>query len=453
MANEEHLARLRKGVKAWNAWREEHPHIVPDLSGTDLQRANFKGANFKGANFNGADLSGANLSEVDLSFATLSGAYLIKADFSFATLIRVGFRGADLSLASLGGARLSGTDFSEAILKDVEFSLMDLSGVNFIKAILIRADFSKANLSRVNLCDADLRQASLIDSRLDGANLTGAKLWETQRGGWSIKGVTCPRAFWDRNGKEPTEYGVGDFERIFAEKVRIVLRYPGGLSLVELAMLPLIIERLQVEHPDCALHIRSVQDDGTGATVTITVEDITNRDSDTFRHEVDRLQSELKYMEGQRDLYRDQFMPIFRELVIRSGQTIIGKITNPAVIEGSMSRDTYNISGQAGAVGPDAHAHDMTFQQIQNSLDLSKLAEELGRLRSVMKQETEGTREQDKAVAAVAEAEEAAIKGDGPTALRHLRTAGKWALGIAEKIGVSVAADAIKKALGPLAGS
>jgi hypothetical protein len=235
--------------------------------------------------------------------------------------------------------------------------------------------------------------------------------------------------------------------------VRIVLRYPGGLSLVELAMLPLIIERLQVEHPDCALHIRSVQDDGTGATVTITVEDITNRDSDTFRHEVDRLQSELKYMEGQRDLYRDQFMPIFRELVIRSGQTIIGKITNPAVIEGSMSRDTYNISGQAGAVGPDAHAHDMTFQQIQNSLDLPKLAGELGRLRTAMKQETEGTREQDKAVAAVAEAEEAAIKGDGPTALRHLRTAGKWALGIAEKISETVAADAIKKALGPLAGS
>lgn len=112
-----------------------------------------------------------------------------------------------------------------------------------------------------------------------------------------------------------------------------------------------------------------------------------------------------------------------------------------------MSRDTYNISGQAGAVGPNAHAHDMTFQQIQNGLDLPRLAEELGRLRAVMKQETEGTREQDKAIAAVAEAEEAAIKGDGPAALRHLKTAGKWTLGIAEKIGVPVAIEFIKRAM------
>jgi uncharacterized protein YjbI with pentapeptide repeats len=60
----------------------------------------------------------------------------------------------------------------------------------------------------------DLRRATLIDSRLARANLTGAKLWETQRGGGSIKGVISQRAFWNRNGKEPTEYGVSDFERI-----------------------------------------------------------------------------------------------------------------------------------------------------------------------------------------------------------------------------------------------
>jgi hypothetical protein len=28
--------------------------------------------------------------------------------------------------------------------------------------------------------------------------------------------------------------------------------------------------------------------------------------------------------------------------------------------------DTYNISGQAGAAGPNAHAHDNTFNQIVN---------------------------------------------------------------------------------------
>ena len=130
-------------------------------------------------------------------------------------------------------------------------------------------------------------QATLIDSRLAGANLTGAKLWETQRDGWSIKGVICQRAFWDRDGKEPTEYGVGDFERIFAEKPRIVLRYPDGMSAVDLAMLPLIVERLQAKHPGCALHIRSLEDAGSGAMVTITVDDLAGRDAETFRGEVE----------------------------------------------------------------------------------------------------------------------------------------------------------------------
>jgi hypothetical protein len=126
----------------------------------------------------------------------------------------------------------------------------------------------------------------------------------------------------------------------------------------------------------------------------------------------------------------------------------VGQISGPTIIEGTtMSRDTYNIPRQAGAVGPHSRAHDMTFQQIQNNLDLPKLAEELGRLRTVMKQESQGTREQDKAVVAVAEAKEAAIRGDGPTALRHLKTAGKWTLGIAEKISATVAAEAIKMAM------
>jgi hypothetical protein len=32
MANEEHLARLKHGVDAWNQWRAANPDIVPDLS-------------------------------------------------------------------------------------------------------------------------------------------------------------------------------------------------------------------------------------------------------------------------------------------------------------------------------------------------------------------------------------------------------------------------------------
>ena len=38
MANDEHIAILKKGVAAWNAWRHENPDISPDLSGAYLFR-------------------------------------------------------------------------------------------------------------------------------------------------------------------------------------------------------------------------------------------------------------------------------------------------------------------------------------------------------------------------------------------------------------------------------
>jgi hypothetical protein len=75
------------------------------------------------------------------------------------------------------------------------------------------------------------------------------------------------------------------------------------------------------------------------------------------------------------------------------------------------------------------------------------IKEELGRLRDAMKGEATGTCEQDKAIGAVADAEEAAAKGDGPAALRYLKSAGEWTLGIAEKIGVAVATEALKKTM------
>lgn len=112
--------------------------------------------------------------------------------------------------------------------------------------------------------------------------------------------------------------------------------------------------------------------------------------------------------------------------------------------------DKYEI-GQAGAVGPGAHAHDMTFNQIWNQvggdIDLPHLAEELVALRQEMKKEATEP-EHDIAIGAIATAEQMAKTGDGPKTLATLKTAGKWALGVAEKIGVGLAVAAIKSSLG-----
>jgi hypothetical protein len=113
--------------------------------------------------------------------------------------------------------------------------------------------------------------------------------------------------------------------------------------------------------------------------------------------------------------------------------------------------DTYNVSGQAGAVGPNAHVHDVNFtqtwQQMQSSVDTSQLANELATLRAEL--ERQGTEPAQKmAAGAVAAAEASARQNDGPKALEYLSSAGKWALDVAEKIGVAVATAAIRAALG-----
>lgn len=108
-------------------------------------------------------------------------------------------------------------------------------------------------------------------------------------------------------------------------------------------------------------------------------------------------------------------------------------------------------AGQAGAMGPDAHAHDMTFNQIWNqtrdSIDLPTLALQLNSLRSEMAK-TATSAEELAEVGAVASAELHAGKGEGGAALAALSKTGKWAVSVAEQIGVGVAAAAISTACG-----
>jgi hypothetical protein len=83
MANDEHVAMLKKGVDAWNAWRNQNPDIRPDLAGASLSEANLSGVDstkhdLRGAV--GANLSDAILSGADLTKADLRGADLTKAE-------------------------------------------------------------------------------------------------------------------------------------------------------------------------------------------------------------------------------------------------------------------------------------------------------------------------------------------------------------------------------------
>jgi hypothetical protein len=80
------------------------------------------------------------------------------------------------------------------------------------------------------------------------------------------------------------------------------------------------------------------------------------------------------------------------------------------------------------------------------SFDLALLAQELHRLREVLKSSAGNS--DDRVALEVGQARDALQQGDSTRAVSHLRAAGRWALKIAESIGAQVAASAIKAALG-----
>lgn len=113
-----------------------------------------------------------------------------------------------------------------------------------------------------------------------------------------------------------------------------------------------------------------------------------------------------------------------------------------------MGGDTYT-GRNVGAMGPHVTANNTTFidyGSMASGLDLAVLADELCRLKDDMKKVANDTKELE-AVVAISAAEDAARKGDGSTAMAKLKAAGGWAWDTATKIGVPVAAEAIKKAI------
>ena len=112
--------------------------------------------------------------------------------------------------------------------------------------------------------------------------------------------------------------------------------------------------------------------------------------------------------------------------------------------------DQYNVRGQAGAIGTNAYAHSMNFNQnnaqFEGSLDLVQLAEELSKLRQVMMNKAT-VAEHSIAIGEVAKAEKAAKEKNASKVMEHLNAAGHWALDIASKIGVPVAVEVLKRSI------
>lgn len=180
MANKEHLKILNKGTKTWNKWREQNPHIKPDLSFITYTETSGFIESFEERNrisskslgkkqIIGPKLKLINFKDTNLSEADLKGADLRSANFEKAILFK---------------AFLTETDLYNVMAPNANFNEADLRNSNLIKAVLtnssmVETDLYRANLWKAQLDLTDLCRADLSSSTLNSCSLVNAKLIKT----------------------------------------------------------------------------------------------------------------------------------------------------------------------------------------------------------------------------------------------------------------------------------
>jgi uncharacterized protein YjbI with pentapeptide repeats len=149
MGNTEHVARLKKGLRAWNDWRLMKQETAVDLSFEDLSDldlsgspdkqlfdtryhlalADMRGTKFRGSNLDYALMLASDLRYADLTAARMENAYCNSANLTWANLEGVRAPYIDLIGANLAGANLRNADLSHAFLGATVFARTNLAGV------------------------------------------------------------------------------------------------------------------------------------------------------------------------------------------------------------------------------------------------------------------------------------------------------------------------------------
>jgi len=125
MANPEHVAKLKEGREAWNAWRKTSTQ-KPDLSGEDL--------------------TGNSLSLFHLTAANFAGAYLSDLTVIAASCEECSFKDATIFGSTFHGTTLQRSDFTGARIFSSRFHWCNLDESIFIPRTLIQTTFAHVSL-------------------------------------------------------------------------------------------------------------------------------------------------------------------------------------------------------------------------------------------------------------------------------------------------------------------
>lgn len=143
--NKKHLKVFRRGVSAWNKWRNKNPNVIPELTGIKLTAE---------------DLDGVNLREADLRTVT--------------------FENVNLNNSLLENANLEGSK-----LKHVSFILANLRGANFNNTKIIESNFNESNCNK-----AVFENAFICNCSVDGASFWKCNFKEAESESFSISKKT-----------------------------------------------------------------------------------------------------------------------------------------------------------------------------------------------------------------------------------------------------------------------
>ncbi len=400
------------------------------LESANLSHARMSQINFDQVNLSKADLSGASLVGAIIARADLRGAILRRTNLSDAYLRNAKLEGADLNEAYMSGAHLAGADLTNANLSMAELSDSDLRRTklvraNMAQAVLIRADLTEASLDHANLSaavmnhanltraildnanlqEADLRAVNMRAARLNGANLDKSdlrsanlqfailddcsadriKLWETQRAGWSLRGIRCERAYWDKDAEQPTVYSPGEFERLYAEFTSIEFFYQGGVSTFELSTLPAMLRHLAALHEGVNIRLKSIEETGGGAKISISVGDTDAETTQKIKADATRVfQSQLALRDDQ--ITRLRIEKEYLETFV--SEKLVQKMLSAAAPQNTFNAPVYGAGFSSGdsRMSIEQTFHDNTALQsilekmLAHRADLGLVAADRGRL-------------------------------------------------------------------------
>ncbi len=199
--NKQHLKILKKGVTAWNRWRDKERDVIPVLAGIELSHFNLDNINLNKADLRGAKLSNLSSNNASYRFADLRYAYLNQVSFCHSDLSYANISQAEVRFTHFDDTKLVESNFHKSKLDKVYFNSTNLSQANLNETNIINSELEGANCTKAafensNISNSSVFGASFLDAKLDGIKLENIYISSNDKEGLSVKNLALTQTIY-----------------------------------------------------------------------------------------------------------------------------------------------------------------------------------------------------------------------------------------------------------------